>query len=215
MLETITYSRNRASFDAGADSFLVEDLGELGVGEGEGPETEVGGGVGDGAEDELDSLDELVDDGLGDEELVLDDGFLPVGCENGVVLVLCFGGGEGRVLVELRGVLALGGRALGLLFWLSALEVFSLLLLEEAVVGLVLLVVFLVKGLLVQGTGQQNQRHAYRCHNQQHYRHTLLCALLAEQGGANQLASLQHVVYHLRYNRRRKLLHARPVRQPL
>ena len=169
MLETITYSRNRASFDAGADSFLVEDLGELGMGEGEGPETEVGGGVGDGAEDELDGLDELVDDGLGDEELVFDYGFVPVGCENGVVLVVSFGGGERRVLVELRGVLALGGRALSVLFGLLALEVFSLLLLEEAVVGLVLLVVLLVQGLLVQGTGQQDQRHAHPRHNQQRY----------------------------------------------
>lgn len=37
-----------------------EDLGELGMGEGQGPETEVGSGVGDAAEDELDGLDELV-----------------------------------------------------------------------------------------------------------------------------------------------------------
>jgi len=57
------------ALDNAHEDSVPEHGGELGVGEGEGPETEVGGGVGDGSEDELDGVDDLVDHDLGELEL--------------------------------------------------------------------------------------------------------------------------------------------------
>jgi len=53
-----------AAGNGGHQDLIVEDLGELGVGKGESPETQVGGGVGDSSEDELDGLDHLMDEDL-------------------------------------------------------------------------------------------------------------------------------------------------------
>lgn len=53
--------REEVHVDGGEHRLLPEDAGELGVGEGEGPQTEVRGSVGDHAEDELDGFDGLVD----------------------------------------------------------------------------------------------------------------------------------------------------------
>ena len=44
--------------------FLEEDEGELLMRQGQGPETEVGGGVGDGSEDVFDGFDGLMDEDL-------------------------------------------------------------------------------------------------------------------------------------------------------
>lgn len=57
--------------EAAEEELLVEDDAELGVGEGECPETQVRGGVGDAAEDELDAVDGVVDEGVGERELLL------------------------------------------------------------------------------------------------------------------------------------------------
>lgn len=82
---------------------VVANLGELGVGETEGPETQVGRGVGDGAEDELDCLDALLDDDLVDLEVLFLLEF-PVLHEAPGVLLLAF---QGVVLlrVHLQGLL--------------------------------------------------------------------------------------------------------------
>lgn len=50
----------RGGCEAALEGLAEEDLGQLGVGEGQCPQTEIGGGVGDGAEHELDGLDELM-----------------------------------------------------------------------------------------------------------------------------------------------------------
>lgn len=54
--------------EGGADGHVPEDDGELLVGEGEGPETEVGGCVGDAVEAEFDGVDDLVDHDFGEVE---------------------------------------------------------------------------------------------------------------------------------------------------
>ena len=51
---------------------MQEDESKLGVSQGEGPQTQVGGGVGDGTEDELDGLDQLMDEKLIDGVSVVD-----------------------------------------------------------------------------------------------------------------------------------------------
>ncbi len=49
---------------------LPEHGGELGVGERQGPQTQVRGGVGDGSEHELDGVDDLVDEDLVEVKLL-------------------------------------------------------------------------------------------------------------------------------------------------
>ncbi|KAI3492688.1 hypothetical protein L1887_42606 [Cichorium endivia] len=53
------------------DGHGPQHLGQLGVGKRQGPQTEIGGSVGDTAEAELDGVDHLVNDHLADVELVL------------------------------------------------------------------------------------------------------------------------------------------------
>ena len=53
-----------ATGHGGHQELVVEDLGKLRVGQGEGPETKVRGSVGDGTKNELDGLDHLMDEDL-------------------------------------------------------------------------------------------------------------------------------------------------------
>mmetsp|Transcript_3507 Transcript_3507/g.5329 ORF Transcript_3507/g.5329 Transcript_3507/m.5329 type:complete len:687 (-) Transcript_3507:294-2354(-) len=82
---------------------LPEDLRQLGVGQTEGPETKVGGSVGDASEDVLDGVDDLVDEDLAKVKLF-------------TVLTMTAAGDAGdallAVLLEEAGAVALGAHLL-------------------------------------------------------------------------------------------------------
>ena len=62
--ETDEHEQNAARLEAGDEGTIVEDLGELRMGKGEGPKTQVGGGVRDCSKNEFDHFNDLMDHDL-------------------------------------------------------------------------------------------------------------------------------------------------------